>query len=105
MTDNTVRTRKSPVRLGHAGEPFEVGELVRARVGQTVAYWPATLMSIDATGMTVRWTGECGAGAVVTVPADSIRRPGADFPSFPRFVSWSLNQNFKFCEVRYNITS
>ena len=47
MANHSMRKRQPPPRFGQKSKPILVGDIVKARYGNTSNYWPAKVLAID----------------------------------------------------------
>jgi hypothetical protein len=52
MTDHAMRKCQPPPRFGQKSKQIVVGDMVKARYGNTSNYWPAKVLAIDDGHMT-----------------------------------------------------
>ena len=78
MADQVIRKRQPPPRLGHKRKQIVVGDMVKARYGNTSNYWSTKVLVIHDGHMTVQLDDPQGQDATVTVPHASVRALGAD---------------------------
>ena len=78
MTDDTTRSRRTPVHFVQKYNPIVVDDKVKARYVKTSEYWITEVVAIEGDDMTVQSFGDVGPIEHTKVPVGYVRVIGAD---------------------------